>query len=97
MMRRGWVAAEAGSVPAVGTFVAQAREAWPQDLELDHCKPVWHGEVQPPWPFLPRGYSGAGRANLHACWVMGVPPVRTIVPWRFSGDPYEQVDLCVVR
>ena len=57
---------------------------------------VWEGAARPPLPWLPRGYSEQAHANLHANWIAGQPPVRTVVPWWFANDAYERVRVCQV-
>jgi hypothetical protein len=55
---------------------------------------LWEGAARPPLPWLPRGYSAAGQANLHANWIAGRPARRTVVPFTFANDPYERVRVC---
>jgi hypothetical protein len=98
MENRGWRALDEGSRPAPGTLVAMPREAWPQPVDVSCNRVAWEGVAHPPFPWLPRGYSSEGRANLHANWiaaaVAGDAPVRTVVPWTFANDPYERVRVC---
>lgn len=94
MEARGWTPLDEGTRPPPGSLVAIPREAWPQPVDVACHRVVWEGFAQPPLPWLPRGYTSAGEANLHASWVAGPPPTRTVKPWAFANDPYEQVRLC---
>jgi hypothetical protein len=90
----GWKALDEGTTPPPGTLVAIPREAWPQPVGATCARIVWEGAARPRLPWLPRGYSAAGRANLHANWIAGDPPVRTVIPWTFANDPYERSRVC---
>ena len=92
--QRGWKALDEGAAPPPGSLVAMPREAWPQPVEARCTRVVWEGAARPRLPWLPRGYSSAGGANLHANWVAGEPPRRTVIPWTFANDPYERVRVC---
>lgn len=94
MESRGWTALDLESHPAAGSLVAMPREAWPQELDFACARPLWSANAEPRWTWLPRAYTHAGQANLHANFVVG--PVRTVAPWWFAADPYEHVDLCRV-
>lgn len=94
MEKHGWKALDEGARPESGTLVAMPREAWPQPVEVACAAVVWEGAAVPQIPWLPRGYSAAAEANLHANWIAGRTPVRTIVPWWFATDPYERVRVC---
>jgi hypothetical protein len=94
MEARGWTALDEGTRPAPGTLVAMPRQAWPQPVEVNCARLLWEGAARPPLPWLPRGYSEQGLANLHANWIQGQPPVRTVIPWTFADDPYERVRVC---
>jgi len=94
MEQRGWTALDEGVRPPEGTLVAMPRQAWPQPVEVNCSRVVWEGAARPPLPWLPRGYSEKGLANLHASWIQGQPPVRTVIPWTFANDPYERVRVC---
>ena len=90
----GWTALDAGQRARPGERVAMPRQAWPQAADVPCSQVVWEGVARPPFPWLPRGYSERGRANLHADWIAGPPPERTILPWTFANDPYERVRVC---
>ncbi len=90
----GWTALDAGSRAQPGERVAMPRQAWPQGVDVPCSKVVWEGVASPPFPWLPRAYSERGGANLHADWIAGPPPVRTILPWTFADDPYERARVC---
>ena len=92
MEQRGWHAAEEGERP--DGLVAMPRQAWPQPVDVACNRIVWEGEAEPPYPWLPRGYTEAGGANLHAGWIAGPPMRSTIAPWTFASDPYERVRVC---
>ncbi len=95
--QRGWRPIDEGTRPAAGTLVAVPREAWPQSVEMTCARVVWEGAARPPFPWLPRGYSSRGRANLHASWIVGPPggaPIRTVAPFTFANDAYERVRVC---
>ncbi len=92
MEKQGWHALDEGTRPPLGTLVAMPRQAWPQPIDVSCTRVAWEGAARPPFPWLPRGYSEEGRANLHANWIVG--PIRTVVPWTFANDPYEQVRVC---
>ncbi|MDP2306895.1 MAG: hypothetical protein Q8P18_12800 [Pseudomonadota bacterium] len=94
MEQRGWTQLDEGARPALGTLVAMPRQAWPQPVEVNCTRVVWEGAARPPLPWIPRGYTEQGGANLHASWIQGQPPVRTVVPWTFANDPYERVRVC---
>ena len=98
MESRGWRAIDEGSRPSPGTLVAMPREAWPQPVDVSCNRVAWEGVAHAPFPWIPRGYSSEGRANLHANWIAGPlagdTPVRTVVPWTFANDPYERVRVC---
>ncbi len=90
----GWTALDEGSDPGPGTLVAVPRQAWPQAANL-HCNlVVFSGQADARLAWLPRGYSEAASANLHANWIAGHPPVRTVIPWWFATDPYESARVC---
>lgn len=91
---RGWRPLDEGDRAEAGELVALPRQAWPQAVDVPCAELVWEGSARPPVPWLPRGYTEAGRANLHANWIAGPPPVRTVAPWTFANDPYEQVRVC---
>jgi 4-amino-4-deoxy-L-arabinose transferase-like glycosyltransferase len=90
----GWQALDEGQAPPAGTAVAIPTEAWPQDVDVrcDHVR--WEGHAWPALPWLPRSYSREGGANLHANWISGPPPIRTVVPWWFAGDAWEHARVC---
>lgn len=90
----GWSALDEGAAPAAGSVVAIPTEAWPQrvDVRCDHVR--WEGHAWPPIPWLPRAYSREAGANLHANWIAGPPPVRTVLPWWFAGDAWEHARVC---
>ncbi len=90
----GWTALDEGSTPPPGSLVAIPRQAWPQAVNVRCDTVLWTGVAVPPLLWLPRSYSAAVGANLHASWVAGKPPVRTVVPWWFATDPYESARLC---
>lgn len=90
----GWVALDEGSRPPAGSLVAVPRQAWPQAVAMRCNDVAWVGEASPALPWLPRGYSEEARANLHASWIAGKPPVRTVVPWWFATDAYESARVC---
>ncbi len=92
MEARGWRALDEGARPAPGTLVAMPRQAWPQPVDVNCTRVTWEGAARPPVPWLPRGYTEAGAANLHANWIVG--NVRTVIPWTFANDPYERVRVC---
>jgi hypothetical protein len=94
METRGWSALDEGGRPTPGTLVAMPREAWPQGVEVSCNRLLWEGFAQPPLPWLPRAYSSTAEANLHASWIAGPPPTRTVKPWAFANDPYEQIRVC---
>jgi hypothetical protein len=98
MEARGWRAADEGSRPDPRSLVAIPREAWPQPLQAPCDRVRWEGAAHPPLPWLPRGYTRAGQASLHANWIAaevpGDPPMRTVIPWTFAQDPYERVRVC---
>ncbi len=90
----GWTALDEGSDPPPGTLVAVPRQAWPQGAKVRCDLVVFSGQADAPFSWLPRGYSEAASANLHANWIAGRPPVRTVVPWWFASDPYESARVC---
>lgn len=92
MEKRGWKELDVGSHPADGALVAIATEAWPQPVAANCATVLWQAEAKPPYPWLPRGYSHSGGANLHANWI--APRTRTIAPWTFASDPYEKIKVC---
>jgi hypothetical protein len=94
MEARGWLPLEEGTRPEGGTLVALPREAWPQGVDVSCNRLLWEGYAQPPLPWLPRAYSAAAEVNLHASWIAGPPRLRTVKPWGFANDPYEQIRVC---
>jgi hypothetical protein len=90
----GWRALDEGARPDAGTLVALPRQAWPQPVDVRCDDVVWEGAAEPPAPWLPRAYTEAGGANLHASWIAGFPPRRTVAPWTFAADPYEAARVC---
>lgn len=90
----GWRALDEGGRVEPGTLVAIPTEAWPQPVEVACDRVVWEAAAQASLPWLPRGYTREGLANLHANWIAGDPPLRTIAPWTFANDPYERVKVC---
>ncbi len=94
MEERGWRALDEGTTVPTGALVAIPTEAWPQPV-IARCERVlWSGGWSSSLGWMPRGYSREGEANLHANWISGDPPTRTILPWTFASDPYEQVKVC---
>ncbi len=91
---RGWTPLDEDQVAPVGELVAVPSEAWPQSVPLRCTQVVWDGVATPPSPVFPRGYSAAAGANLHANWIAGPPPVRTVIPWWFADDAYERARVC---
>lgn len=92
MEARGWTALDEGRRAPPGALVALPRQAWPQPVDVPCSEVIWSGVARPPMPWLPRGYSEAGHANLHANWI--APGTRTVAPWTFANDPYERVRVC---
>ncbi len=92
--RRGWRALDEGSTPPSGAVVAIPTEAWPQAADVRCARVLWSGEALPAAGWLPRGHSAQARANLHANWISGPPPARTVRPWAFATDPYERAVVC---
>lgn len=92
--QRGWRPLDEGERVPADTLVAIPRQAWPQRVDVACATLVWAGAASPPIPWLPRGYSERGAANLHAAWIAGPPPTRTIAPWTFASDPYERARVC---
>lgn len=92
--RRGWRPLDEGTRAPPGALLAMPVEAWPQSVNTVCLQTVFEGtaDVRPAW--LPRAYSGRDHANLHANWVAGLPPVRTVIPWTFSTDRYEAARVC---
>lgn len=92
--RRGWKALDEGARAPPGALLAMPVEAWPQSVNTVCLQTVFDStaEVHPAW--LPRAYSGRDHANLHANWIAGQPPVRTVIPWTFSTDRYEAARVC---
>lgn len=91
---RGWKALDEGARAPSGTLLAMPTEAWPQGVDVVCLRTVFEGTavVRPAW--LPRAYSAAGHANLHANWIAGRPSERTVIPWTFSTDRYEAARVC---
>lgn len=92
--RKGWQPMEEGERAPRGALVALPHDAWPQEVAVDCNTVVWSGSARPPLPWLPRGYTERGRANLHANWIAGPPMTRSVIPWTFANDPYERVRVC---
>ncbi len=92
---RGWTALEEGEAAAPGVLVAVPSEAWPQAVSMRCSEVLWEGVASAPSPLVPRGYSAAVSANLHANWIAGPPPARTVIPWWFADDPYERARVCL--
>ena len=90
----GWTALDEGSTPEPGTLVAIPQEAWPQHLNVRCDRIPWEGQASPPLQWLPRGYSRNAAANLHSNWIAGPTPLRTVIPWWFAHDAYEQARVC---
>lgn len=90
----GWSALDEGERPPAGTLVALPEAAWPQavDVRCDAVRLIADAPAGPAW--LPRGYAPAAGANLHANWVAGPPPTRTVIPWWFGREPYERARVC---
>ncbi|MSQ03532.1 MAG: hypothetical protein EXR71_16845 [Myxococcales bacterium] len=91
---RGWTALDEEEAAAPGALVAVPSEAWPQSVSLRCREVLWEGVASAPSALVPRGYSGAVGANLHASWNAGPPPIRTVIPWWFADDPYERARVC---
>lgn len=94
MEQHGWRPLDEGADPPPETLVAMPTQAWPQPVEVSCNRVVWEGAARPPLPWLPRGYSARAHANLHANWIAGQPPERTVIPWGFANDAYERVRVC---
>ena len=92
--REGWTPLDEGSSVRSGTLVAIPRESWPQTVQVRCDQVVFEGQSASWVPWLPRGYTTEGPANLHSNWMAGVPPVRTVAPWWFGSDPYEWARVC---
>lgn len=92
--RRGWKALDEGARTPAGSLLAVPTEAWPQAVEGLCVTRIFDGTavIQPAW--LPRAYSAAGHANLHANWIAGDPQQRTVIPWTFATDRYEAARVC---
>jgi hypothetical protein len=90
----GWKPLEVGTRPPQGSTVAIVRQAGPQAVDVKCSKLLWRGEAMPPHRWLPRSYSEQGRSNLHSNWIAGPPFTRTVAPWSFADDPYEQAWVC---
>ncbi len=90
----GWSALNEGAAPAAGSLVAIPTEAWPQavNVRCDHVR--WEGFSWSPIPWVPRAYSRSVGANLHANWIAGPPPTRSVVPWWFADDAWEHARVC---
>lgn len=93
--QHGWKALDEGAHAPPGTLLAVPTEAWPQPVDAACVDVLLRGEadVSPAW--LPRAYSAAGRANLHANWIAGPPALRTVIPWTFATDRYEAAEVCL--
>ena len=91
---RGWKALDAGARAPAGSLLAVPTEAWPQSVDAVCLNVVFEGSATPASSWLPRAYSPAGHANLHANWIAGKPPVRTVIPWTFATDAVEVVRVC---
>lgn len=94
MEAHGWRAVDEGTRVPPDTLIAMPHQAWPQPVDVACVTVVWEGAARPPLPWLPRGYSERGRANLHANWIADQPPHRTVIPWTFANDAYERVRVC---
>ena len=92
--RAGWTAMDEGAAAPAGALVAIPHESWPQPVQV-RCDHVVFEAASAAWPiWLPRGYTAAGHANLHANWIAGSIPIRTVAPWWFGDDPYERARVC---
>lgn len=92
--QHGWKALDEGGSAPSGTLLAIPTEAWPQDVQSVCAMAVFEDEAGAARTWLPRAYSSAGLANLHANWIEGDPPARTVLPWTFASDPYERAVVC---
>lgn len=92
---RGWEPLDEGLRPPPGSLVAIPEADWPQRVDTACVAIVFEDRawVTPAW--LPRAYSRAGRANLHANWIAGKPPMRTVIPWTFATDPVDAAHVCL--
>jgi hypothetical protein len=91
---RGWKALDAGGRAPPGSLLAIPTEAWPQSVDAVCVDVVFEEAATLPSSWLPRAYSAAGHANLHANWIAGKPPIRTVIPWTFATDPVEAARVC---
>lgn len=94
MEARGWKALDAGGRAPSGSLLAMPTEAWPQSVDAVCLNVVFDEAATLPPGWLPRAYSAAGNANLHANWIAGQPPVRTVIPWTFATDAIEAARVC---
>lgn len=92
--QHGWKALDEGGSAPSGALLAIPTEAWPQDVQAVCAAAVFEGEATAERIWLPRAYSSVGLANLHANWIEGDPPMRTVLPWTFASDPYERAVVC---
>lgn len=87
----GWTPLEEGQpAPSV---LATSEVAWPQE-PAPGCR-VGLADLAADAPFGLRAHTRAGAGNLHASWVAGRPPLRTVAPWGFADDPYDLVTVSV--
>ncbi|MEC7239805.1 MAG: hypothetical protein VXW32_01065 [Myxococcota bacterium] len=66
-------------------------QGWPQEAAADTClQEVGRLRVRDRW-WGPRTHSYTARVNVHANWISGMPPRRSLLPWGFSDEPYAEV------
>jgi hypothetical protein len=91
---RGWKALDADDRAPSGALLATPTEAWPQAVDAVCLNVTFEASATPRFSWLPRAYSPAGHANLHANWIAGKPPIRTVIPWTFATDAVETARVC---
>jgi hypothetical protein len=93
--QHGWTALPEGQRASPRSLLAMPVEAWPQRAEAVCVRVVLEAEAPAGPNWLPRAYSATGHANLHANWIAGQEPRRTVIPWTFAADRYEAARVCL--
>ena len=85
----GWRPLEEGE--ETEALHAVFHQGWPQDPSADSClEELGRLTAADSW-WGPRAHSYAARVNVHANWISGQPPRRSLLPWGFSNEPYAEV------
>lgn len=80
----------------IGAVLLRSTVAWPQSPG-PACWRVLGTSALLPTPWMPRVHTAEGRANVHATFIAGEPPLPSFAPWGFGSDPYDVAEALQTR